>query len=151
MKQRGLTATREEIKERIKAKNNKIKRYQSRINQYEQNHTFKNNQRKFYRALNSGGRNYEMTEIAFDVNEKWYKHEPEKVVENDSWKILWDFTIQTDHIIETRRPDMIKIDKTKNKCKIINFACPFDGRIKKREKDKMKDYNDLKRNPCSSR
>ena len=26
--------------------------------------------------------------INFDVNEKWYKHEPEKVVENDSWKIL---------------------------------------------------------------
>ena len=35
------------------------------------------------------------TEICFDVNEKWYKHEPEKVVENESWKILWDFTIQT--------------------------------------------------------
>ena len=32
--------------------------------------------------------------IGFDVNEKWYKHEPEKVVENDSWKI-WDFTTQT--------------------------------------------------------
>ena len=26
--------------------------------------------------------------IGFDVNEKWYKHEPEKVVENDFWKIL---------------------------------------------------------------
>ena len=24
----------------------------------------------------------------FYVNEKWYKHKPEKVVENDSWKIL---------------------------------------------------------------
>ena len=35
------------------------------------------------------------TEICFDVNEKWYKHKPEKVVENEYWKILWDFTIQT--------------------------------------------------------
>ena len=26
--------------------------------------------------------------INFDVNEKWYKHETKKVVENDSWKIL---------------------------------------------------------------
>ena len=25
--------------------------------------------------------------IGFDVNEKWYKHEPEKVVENDFWKM----------------------------------------------------------------
>ena len=55
--------TREEIKERIRAKNNKIKRYQSRINQYQQNRTFKNNQGKFYRELNSAGRNYEMTEV----------------------------------------------------------------------------------------
>ena len=43
MKQRGLPVTREEIKERIKANNNKIKRYPSRINQDQQNRTFKNN------------------------------------------------------------------------------------------------------------
>ena len=83
--------------------------------------------------------------IGLDLNEKWYKHEPEKVVENDSWKILWDFTIQTDHVIEARRPDIVIIDKTKNECKIIDFACPFDGRIEEREKDKMKGYNDPKR------
>ena len=35
LKGRGLPVTREEIKERIKANNNKIKRYQSRINQYQ--------------------------------------------------------------------------------------------------------------------
>ena len=29
-----------------------------------------------------------------------------KVVENDSWKILQDFTIRTDHFTEARRPDM---------------------------------------------
>ena len=72
--------------------------------------------------------------IGFDVNEKWYKNEPEQVMKNDSWKILWDFTIQTDHVIEARRPDMVIIDKTQNECKIIDFACPFDGRIEEREK-----------------
>ena len=56
----------------------------------------------------------ECRKIGFDVNEKWYKHKPEKVVESDSWKILWDFTIQTDHVIEAKRPDMIIIDKTKS-------------------------------------
>ena len=65
-------------------------------------------------------------------------------MENDSWKILWDFSIQTDHVIEARRPGLVIIDKTKNECKIIDFACPFDGRIEEREKDKMKGYNDLK-------
>ena len=66
-------------------------------------------------------------------------------MENDSLEILWDFTIQTDHVIEARRPDMVITDKTKNECKIIDFACPFDSRIEEREKGKMKGYNDLKR------
>ena len=63
LKQMGLPVKREETKKRIKAKNNKIKKYQSRINQYQQNLTFKNNQGKFYRELNSGGRNYETTDV----------------------------------------------------------------------------------------
>ena len=41
MKQRALPVTREENKKRIKAKNNKIKKYKNRINQYQQNCTFK--------------------------------------------------------------------------------------------------------------
>ena len=41
---------------------------------------------------------------------------------------------------------MVIIDKTKNECKINNFACPFDSRTETdRETDKMKGYNDLKR------
>ena len=65
-------------------------------------------------------------------------------MENDSWKILWDVTIKTDHFIEARTTDMVITEKTKNECKIIDCACPFDSRIEGREKDKMKDYNDLK-------
>ena len=66
-------------------------------------------------------------------------------MENDSWKILWDVSIQIDHVIEPRRPDMVIIDKTKNECKITDFVCPFDSRIKEREKDKIKGYNGMKR------
>ena len=40
---------------------------------------------------------------------------------------------------------MVIIDKTKNECKIIDFAYLFDSKIEEREKDKMKGYNDLKR------
>ena len=67
----------------------------------------------------------------------------QKVVGNDSWKILWDFIIQTDHFIEARRPDMVIIDKTKSECKIIDVECPFDITIEESKKDKMKCYNDL--------
>ena len=38
---------------------------------------------------------------------KWYEHKSEAVMENDKWKILWNFTVQTDHEIYGRRPDVI--------------------------------------------
>ena len=77
-------------------------------------------------------------------------------MENDSWKILWGVTIQTDHVTEARRPDMVIIDKTQNEWKIIDLKYPFDSRNKEREKDEMKSYSDLmgyasESNPCSSR
>ena len=31
-------------------------------------------------------------------------HNPESVLENDKNELLWDFDIQTDHLISTRRP-----------------------------------------------
>ena len=40
-----------------------------------------------------------------------YEHNAEKVTENEKAKILWDFNIQTDHIIQARRPDIVVKDK----------------------------------------
>ena len=42
-----------------------------------------------------------------DCNEKWFLHEPELVQENERCKLLWDFTIQTDKVLEHRRPDIV--------------------------------------------
>ena len=36
-------------------------------------------------------------------------HNPAPVLENDTHKLLWDFDIQTDHLLSTRRPDCIII------------------------------------------
>ena len=80
-----------------------------------------------------------------NVSEKWYNHEPESVVENDTCKVLWDFTIQTDHVIEARRPDLILIKKEENNCIIVDFAIPYDTRIEQKEKEKVEKYQDLKR------
>jgi hypothetical protein len=44
------------------------------------------------------------------VEKEWYKHEPETVRENDQCKILWDFAIQTDRVIQARRPDIVVTD-----------------------------------------
>ena len=59
----------------------------------------------------------------FKAGDRWYKHGPESVLENEDYKILWDFSIQTDRVIEARRPDLVVVDKEKS-CKIIDFAVP---------------------------
>ena len=41
----------------------------------------------------------------FEAGEKLYEYEPESVLENEDYKILWDFSIQTDHVIEAWGPD----------------------------------------------
>ena len=80
-----------------------------------------------------------------DTKDRWYEHEPQAVCEKEHYKILWDFPIQTDHVIEARRPDMIIVDKKNNKCQIIDFAVPFDTRVAEKEKEKIFKYQDLAR------
>ena len=53
----------------------------------------------------------------FEAGDKWYEHEPESALENEGYKILWDFSIQTDHVIEARRPDLIVVDKKERSLK----------------------------------
>ena len=81
----------------------------------------------------------------FEAGDKWYEHEPESALENENYKILWDFSIQTDHVLEARRPDLVLVDKKKRSCKIIDVAVPGDRRIEKKEKDKIEKYQDLGR------
>ena len=76
----------------------------------------------------------------FEPGDKWYEHEPESVLENEDYKILWDFSIQTKHVIEARRPDLVVVDKKEKICKIIDFAVPGDSRIEEKEKDKKEKY-----------
>ena len=79
----------------------------------------------------------------FEVGDKWYEHEPESVLENEDYKILLDFSIQTDHVIEARRPYFVVVDKKERICKITDFAVPGDSRIEGKEKDKIEKHQDL--------
>ena len=60
-------------------------------------------------------------------------HNPASVPVNDSHKRLWDFDVQTDHLILARRPDLIVINKQKKTCKIVYFAVPADHGINLKE------------------
>ena len=78
----------------------------------------------------------------FKAGDKWYEHEPESALETEDYKILWDFGIQTDHIIEAWRSDLARVDKKDRSCKIIDFVVPGDSRIEEKEKVKVeKDQN----------
>ena len=48
------------------------------------------------------------------------------------YKILWYFSIQTDHAIEARTPDLIVVHKKESSCKIIDFTVPGDRRIEEK-------------------
>ena len=86
-----------------------------------------------------------MLESSFEAGDEWYEYEPESVLENEDYKILWDFSIQIDHVIEARRPDLVVIDKKERSCKITDFAVPGDSRIEEKEKGKIEKYQDLGR------
>ena len=77
---------------------------------------------------------------------KWYTHNPASVLENYTHKHLWDFDIQTDHLISGRRRDLIIITEKRKKkekkrkkrtCKIVDFAVSAIHRIKLKESEKM--------------
>ena len=85
------------------------------------------------------------TKCNFEAGDKWYEHEPESGLENEDYKILWDFSIQTDHVIEARRPDLVAADKKERSCKRINLAVPGESSIEEKEKDKIEKNQDLGR------
>ena len=87
----------------------------------------------------------------FDHTNKWYIHKPASVPENETHKLLLDFDIQTDHLISTRRPNLIIINNKKKKkkktriCKIVDSSFPADHRIKLKESEKKDKYLNLAR------
>ena len=80
-----------------------------------------------------------------DHTNKWYMHNPASVLENVTHKLLWDFEIQTDHLISVRRPDLLITNKKKRSYKIVDIAVPADHRVKLKESEKRDKYLDLAR------
>ena len=75
---------------------------------------------------------------------KWYNDKPASVVENDRVKILWDFNIQTDHVFQHRRPDIVVLYKNGKKCHLVDITVPEDKRIELKEQEKIDNYTELR-------
>ena len=58
-------------------------------------------------------------------------------MENEDYKILLDFSIQTAHVIETQRLDLVVVDKIRRICKITYFSVFGVSRTEEKEKEKI--------------
>ena len=70
---------------------------------------------------------------------KWYIHNPTPALENESHKLLWDFEIQTDHLISTSPLDLVVVKK------ILKFTVLANDRVKLTESEMKDKYLDLAR------
>ena len=67
-----------------------------------------------YNAVASGTNNASRTHTHTHTHThtaKSHTHTPKSVQRNNEYKILWDFNIQTDKVIEYRLPDVVCINK----------------------------------------
>ena len=68
-------------------------------------------------------------------------HNSESVQENKTHKLLWDFEIQTDHLISERRSDLVIINQKKN---LPNYGLCYHW-LKLKESEKKDNYPNLAR------
>ena len=73
-----------------------------------------------------------------------YEHISDSVIGNERCKILRDFHVQTDKVIEHRRPDIVCIDKIAKSCLIIDIAIPGDQNIIAKEHKKIDKCQNLR-------
>ena len=66
-------------------------------------------------------------------------------MEDDDVKLIWDINIQCDNVIETRRPELILVNKKAKSCVIIDVAIPGDCRIHEKKIKKIEKYQNLKK------
>ena len=58
--------------------------------------------------------------------QRWYQHNPERVMENEKTTILWDHQVKTDRHIPCNKPDIIIQEIDSERCLIIDVAIPSD-------------------------
>ena len=78
--------------------------------------------------------------------------QPSTCPKNNTHKLLWDFDIHMDHLLSSRRPDLIIISNNNNNnnnkkriCKIFDFVVPAGHRIKLKECERKDKYLNLAR------
>ena len=82
--------------------------------------------------------------FSFPVESRWYRHQPDRLVETEDITIMWDTTIPTDKKIKANRPDICLRNRKTNTCLLIDISCLADGNIGKKHAEKLAKYSDLR-------
>jgi hypothetical protein len=61
----------------------------------------------------------------FQRSKTWYDHKPEAVLENENIKIVWEFNIHTDRIIEARGQTWLPL--TSGTLRLLSLTSPCRG------------------------
>ena len=72
-----------------------------------------------------------------------YEQSAVGITENEEMKILWDFTIQTDHELNHRKPD-ITVHDNNNRVLIMRYLATTTLKAKT-QREKQEKYQDLKK------
>ena len=78
------------------------------------------------------------------VESRWYRHQPDRLVETDDMVLMWDTTIPTAKKVKANRPDICLRNKKSNSCLLIDISCPADGNIDRKHAEKLAKYGDLR-------
>jgi len=82
-------------------------------------------------------------EYGIKVNDKWYKHNPDPVINTPDTTIIWDSQVTTDRTIKANKPDIIIKNKKLKTCILIDVSIPSDYNITQKEAEKRLKYKDL--------
>ena len=126
VQQKGLQIVKEEIRQRIKAKIAMISRYQQRINQYQQNRMFKNNESRFYQQLNNEDEQNKDNAIpdADESKQFWSEIWDKEVEHNRRAEWLSDFKNKMENTPKQQRVEITEPKVKKILRKIPNWKAP---------------------------
>ena len=72
-------------------------------------------------------------QFGFPRADNRWEHRAEKALENDDYKLQWDYEIQVDRAIRERKPDLVVVNKNTKEAWLVDVAAPGDARVASKE------------------
>ena len=124
IKRKGITAVIEELKQRVLAKTAKIKRYESRVDQFNQNRLFQNNQKKLFEKIEGIERMSDVTPDADETKKFWSGIWGKDVLHNEGAEWLQGVEKEVERVVKQQEV-LINVDMVTKQLKHIpNWKAP---------------------------